>query len=87
MGDGSKILSLNMKCSFQRGIYRFRLRIVDAPTLDQTVLISRQDDLLSMEMVDDVRDRFTGLFPVEIVYEWDEDDRRASRTILDSSAT
>jgi homopolymeric O-antigen transport system ATP-binding protein len=70
VGPGSKTLGLNMKCSFQKGIYRFRMRIVDAPTLDQTVKISLQDDLLSMELVDDVRDKFTGLFPVPITYDW-----------------
>lgn len=78
-GAGSKTLSLNMKCSFQRGIYRFRLRIVDAPSLEQTVLISRQDNLLSMEMVDDVRDQFTGLFPAEISYEWVVQDSAAHK--------
>ncbi len=72
-GAGSKLLELSMKCCFQRGIYRFRLRIVDAPSLDQTVLISRQDDLLSMELIDDVRDKFTGLFPVPIDYAWRHD--------------
>jgi lipopolysaccharide transport system ATP-binding protein len=70
-GIGKKNLRLSMQCCFQMGIYRFRLRIVDSPRLEQTVLISRQDDLLSMELVEDVRDRFTGLFPVPITVEWD----------------
>lgn len=49
---------------FQQGIYRIRTRIVDAPNLDQTTVLSRQEGTLSFEVVDDCRDRFTGLFPV-----------------------
>ncbi len=59
-----------MRCTFQRGLYRFRLRIVDAPTLEQTRLLSRQDNLISLEMVEDVRDKFTGIFPVPMTCEW-----------------
>ena len=63
-------IQISMQCCFQKGIYRFRLRIVNAPSLTQTELICRQDDLLSIEMLDDVRDRFTGLFPVPLSFEW-----------------
>ena len=69
-GDTGKILTIRLRCSFQRGLYRFRLRIVDAPTLEQTRLLSKQDDLLSLEMVDDVREKFTGLFPIPMTSEW-----------------
>ena len=69
-GDTSKILTIRLRCSFQRGLYRFRLRIVDAPTLEKTRLLSKQDDLLSLEMVDDVREKFTGLFPISMMSEW-----------------
>ena len=65
-------LSLKLKCSFQQGIYRFRFRIVDAPTIDGTLVLSRQDNLLSFEMLDDVRDQFTGLFPADMEWEWGE---------------
>ncbi len=63
-------LSLKLKCSFQKGIYRFRFRIVDAPTIDGTLVLSRQDNLMSLEMLDDVRDQFTGLFPADLDWKW-----------------
>lgn len=69
-GEGVKELHVNLQCCFQMGVYRFRMRVVDAPTIDQTTLISRQDDLLSLELTDDVRDRFTGLFPVPLSFQW-----------------
>jgi len=49
---------------FQQGIYRIRLRIVDAPSLGATRVLSRQEGSLSFEIVDDCRERFTGLFPL-----------------------
>lgn len=49
---------------FQQGIYRIRLRIVDAPSLGATRVLSRQEGSLSFEVVDDCRARFTGLFPL-----------------------
>ena len=49
---------------FQQGIYRIRLRIVDAPTLGSSTVLSRQEGTLSFEIVDDCRSRFTGLFPL-----------------------
>jgi lipopolysaccharide transport system ATP-binding protein len=72
-GSPNVSLTLDMVCSFQRGIYRFRFRIVDAPSLEQTQLLSRQDDLLSINMVEDVRDLFTGIFPVEMNCVWSKD--------------
>ena len=65
-----KSLTIRLRCTFQRGLYRFRLRIVDAPSLEQTRLLSKQDDLLSLEIVDDVREKFTGLFPIPMTVEW-----------------
>lgn len=67
---GRHQLELQINCCFQKGVYRFRIRLVDAPSIEQTQLISRQDDLLSFEMIDDVRDQFTGLFPAPFKYEW-----------------
>ncbi|WP_250657393.1 polysaccharide ABC transporter ATP-binding protein [Alkalimarinus coralli] len=69
-GEKSSDLKVTIKCAFQKGIYRFRMRLVDAPGLDRTRLISRQDDLLSLEVIEDVRHLFTGLFPVPLTYEW-----------------
>lgn len=59
-------LKLSLTCRFQKGVYRFRMRIVDAPTLETTRSVSRQDDLLSLEMLEDMRNLFTGLFPVPL---------------------
>ena len=67
---GNLQLCLKLKCNFQQGIYRFRFRIVDAPTLEGTLVLSRQDNLLSFEMLDDVRDQFTGLFPADMEWQW-----------------
>lgn len=48
----------------QRGVYRLRLRLVDAPSLERTTILARQEGGLSFEVVDDSRERFTGLFPL-----------------------
>ena len=74
-GKGVKTLRLNLRCSFQQGVYRFRFRVVNAPSIDQTTLLNRQDNVLSLEVVDDVRDKFTGLFPVPIEVAWDKETR------------
>ena len=47
-----------------------RLRLVSAPSLEQTLLLSRYDELLSIEQIDDVRDQFTGLFPIAMNIQW-----------------
>ncbi|GGZ70788.1 ABC transporter ATP-binding protein [Lysobacter xinjiangensis] len=49
---------------FQQGIYRIRSRVIDAPELDRTTVLSRQEGRLSFEVVDDSRSLFTGIFPV-----------------------
>ncbi len=67
---GTAELVVSIKCCFQKGLYRFRFRLVNAPSIENTQLISRQDDLLSLEMIEDVREQFTGLFPVPLSYEW-----------------
>ena len=53
-----------LAAQFQRGLYRVRTRVVDAPALERTTVLARQDGLLSFEVVEDSRRRFTGLFPV-----------------------
>jgi lipopolysaccharide transport system ATP-binding protein len=65
-------LNIKLRCCFQRGIYRCRFRIVNAPTLEQTQLLSRQDDLISINMIQDVRELFTGIFPVPMQCEWSQ---------------
>lgn len=63
-------LRLGLQCMFQQGLYRFRLRIVDAPSLEESRLLSRQDDLISIYLYEDVRDKFTGIFYVPMDVEW-----------------
>ena len=70
--NGERRVSIAMTCGFQKGIYRVRLRLVNAPSLEQTLLMSRYDDLLSIEMIDDVRDQFTGLFPIPMDAVWSD---------------
>jgi lipopolysaccharide transport system ATP-binding protein len=70
--EGVRQVAVNMHCSFQKGVYRVRLRLVNAPSLEQTLLMSRYDDLLSIEMIDDVRDKFTGLFPIPMDIVWSD---------------
>jgi len=70
--EGVRQVAVNMYCSFQKGVYRVRLRLVNAPSLEQTLLMSRYDDLLSIEMIDDVRDKFTGLFPIPMDIVWSD---------------
>ena len=70
--SGEKRVSIVMTCGFQKGIYRVRLRLVSAPSIEQTLLMSRYDDLLSIEMIDDVRDQFTGLFPMPMDVVWND---------------
>lgn len=59
-------VAVSFDALLQQGIYRIRLRIVDAPTLASTTVLSRQEGTLSFEVVDDCRERFTGLFPLPI---------------------
>ena len=68
-------LNIKLKCCFQKGVYRCRFRIVNAPTLEQTQLLSRQDDLISINMIEDVRELFTGIFPAPMHYEWSQGDK------------
>ena len=57
-------VSLGFDAILQQGLYRLRMRVVDMPSLEQTTILSRQDGHLSFEVVDDCRERFTGLFPL-----------------------
>lgn len=63
-GDGRLALQVEFQALLQRGVYRVRLRLVEAPGLDHTRVLSRYDGGLSFEIVDDCREQFTGLFPL-----------------------
>lgn len=62
--EGVAHLQIEFCAALQKGVYRLRMRVVDAPTLEQTTVLSRQEGWLSFDVVDDSRDRFTGLFPM-----------------------
>ncbi|GGY82424.1 sugar ABC transporter ATP-binding protein [Cellvibrio zantedeschiae] len=70
--EGVRRLQVDLHCIYQKGIYRIRIRLVSAPSIELTVMMSRYDELLSIEMVDDVRDKFTGLFPLPMDAHWEE---------------
>lgn len=57
-------VALSFPATLQKGVYRLRMRVVDAPTLERTTVLSRQEGWLSFDVVDDSRDQFTGLFPL-----------------------
>lgn len=63
-------IQVEIQCCIQKGLYRFHLRIVNAPDISQTKLLYRQVDLLTLEMLDDVRHLFTGLFPIPLNSQW-----------------
>ena len=46
------------------------LRLVLAPGLEHARVLSRHDSGLSFEVVDDCRERFTGLFPLPVEVEF-----------------
>lgn len=62
-------LRLQLSAALQKGVYRIRTRIVDAPSLEQTVVLARHDGGLSFEVIDDSRARFTGLFELPMQVE------------------
>lgn len=62
--EGKVYLGVAFDATLQKGVYRFRMRVVDAPTLEQTMVLSRQEGWLSFDVVDDSREQFTGLFPI-----------------------
>lgn len=64
-------LRLDFAATLQKGVYRFRMRMVDAPRLEHTTMLSRQEGWLSFDVVDDSRERFTGLFPLPMDVEVD----------------
>jgi lipopolysaccharide transport system ATP-binding protein len=68
--NGTRTVNVKLRCNYQKGIYRLRMRLVSAPSVESTLLMSRYDDLLSIEMIDDVRHRFSGMFPLPMDFHW-----------------
>jgi len=73
-GAGSVSLRIGFDAGFQQGVYRIRTRVVDAPSVDRTTVLSRQEGWLSFDVVDDGREEFTGLFPVPMAIQVDQAD-------------
>lgn len=59
-------LRIGFDAVLQQGIYRIRMRLADSPAVGDTTILARQEGTLSFEVVDNCRDRFTGLFPIEM---------------------
>jgi len=68
-GEGTLRVRVAFEAALQRGVYRVRLRLVLAPGLEHARVLSRYDSGLSFEVVDDCRERFTGLFPLPVQVE------------------
>ena len=69
VGQHTSTVRVRMAAEFQQGVYRIRTRVVDAPSIERTTVLSRQEGRLSFELVDDSRAHFTGLFAVPMVVE------------------
>lgn len=67
-GPGEHQLRIRLDALLQKGIYRVRMRLADAPSLERTTILAREEGAVSFEVVDDSRERFTGLFalPMEM---------------------
>lgn len=61
-GGEPRTVDIAFDARLQRGIYRIRLRLADAPALERTTILARQEGGLSFEVIDDQRETFTGLF-------------------------
>ncbi len=55
---------VRFRAEFQQGVYRCRLRLLDSADVHQHVVLARHEGHPSFEVVDDSRERFTGLFPM-----------------------
>lgn len=67
-GPGEHQLRIRLDALLQKGIYRVRMRLADSPSLERTTILAREEGAVSFEVIDDSRDRFTGLFalPMEM---------------------
>ncbi|QDW66340.1 ABC transporter ATP-binding protein [Luteimonas granuli] len=71
-GEGRLQFRIRFQALLQRGAYRVRLRLVDAPGMENARVLARHDGGLSFEVVDDCREEFTGLFPLPASVEFAE---------------
>lgn len=68
-GEGRLQIRARFEARLQQGVYRVRLRLVDAPGLDHARVLSRFDSGLSFEIIDDSRESFTGLFALPATFD------------------
>jgi len=68
-GEGRLQIRARFEARLQLGLYRVRLRLVDAPGMDHARVLSRFDSGLSFQIVDDSRESFTGLFALPATFE------------------
>lgn len=71
MRSGEGTVRIGVRANFQKGVYRVKTRIVEAPDIYNTVAVSIRDDYLSFDVVDDSRELFTGVVPVPLEISWE----------------
>ena len=59
---GEVTVRVALRASLQMGVYRVRMRLLDSDSVQQHVVLARQEGSPSFEVVDDNREMFTGLF-------------------------
>ena len=74
-GEGVAV-RIRFKAALQQGVYRFRIRLLDSADVHQHVVLARHEGQPSFEVVDDSRERFTGLFPMAMDVAVGATDRR-----------
>lgn len=62
-------VTVAMRAALQHGVYRVRMRLLDSENVSQHVVLARQEGSPSFEVVDDSRERFTGLFEMPMTIE------------------
>jgi lipopolysaccharide transport system ATP-binding protein len=55
---------VRFRAELQHGVYRCRLRLLDSRDVHQHVVLARHEGQPSFDIVDDSRERFTGIFPL-----------------------
>jgi lipopolysaccharide transport system ATP-binding protein len=69
--NGEGTVRIGIRANFQKGVYRVHTRIVEAPNIHNTILMSFIDSYLSFDVVDDSRELFTGVVPVPLEISWE----------------
>ncbi len=59
---GEVTVRVALRAGLQMGVYRVRMRLLDSDSVQQHVVLARQEGSPSFEVVDDSREVFTGLF-------------------------